>query len=236
MLLKCIRLTNFMSFYDKQILQLQRGLNLVVGPGMSGKTNLARAFCFAVTGHTDPITPLNQLINRRHRKETPTPSCRVEVEINHAGKKWLAQNSLSSVGERIMQSSAVDADMDEINISKKLRHIIIDPERYLDKLEKKYKNCSVATRWTRVISQQFNLNFDAGIKMAILDGVFEFLDDDHREEILNLIGELPLEQVTILTKWLPDNLETHPCTIHHIEYDFSSDSSRIVESRGQEEH
>ena len=231
-----ITLENFLSFYGKQSIQFRGGLNFVVGPGGCGKTNLARAFGFAVTGHTDPPTPLNQLINRRHRKETPTPSCRVEVEINHAGKKWLAQHSLSLVGERIMPSSAVDPNMDEINFSKKIRQVIIDPERYLDKLEKKYKNCSVSTRWTRVISQQLNLNFDAGVKMVILDGVFEFLDNDHREKILNLIGELPLEQVTILMKWLPDNLEIHPCTIHHIKYDFSSDASRIVESRGQEEH
>ena len=231
MIIKKMVVEDFMSFYGRNVLSLERGLNFVVGSNGSGKTNLVRAFCFAVARHTvgPYLVPLNQLINRKRRDETPSPSCRVEVEIEDGGRNWHAQSSLSLVGERVIQSSALDLGLDETAISGKLKRIVIDSEIAMYKLGESMMNWSASARSDYIIRRQLDLNLKAGIKMAILDGALAYLESYCRHKILKLMTELPMEQVTIMVNMLPDNAEDYPCTIHQIEHDSGDGSSRIAD-------
>lgn len=216
-----------MGFYGKHTLQLEPGVNFVVGPGMSGKTTLVMALRFAIAGRTAcPFcAPLNCLINRKHREESSNPSCRVEVEIQSGESKWHATGSVSLVGERVLQSSELYLGLDETAISARLNRMIIDDETGLRRAMAYLDKCSTGTRIEHMIRRWLDQNLEEGITMAIIDGPWERLDLIHRNELMEVVTKLlPMEQVTIMVKSFPGDIEDWQCTIHQIEYDLENDS------------
>ena len=233
MILEKIVVENFMSFYGRHVLSLERGLNFVVGPGGSGKTALVMAFRFVFAGRNAwPYSaPLNRLINRKHREEVANPSCRVEVEIEHEGRKWHAVSSLSLDGDKAMQSSEMDLGLDESLVSRKLKNVIVNPI-ILHKMDVDYLSmCSASTRMNYAIRKQLDLNLKADIKMVIIDGTWGWLNPQSRTGLLRFIDDLPMEQVIIMVKSFPDYIENYPHAIHQIEHDHETNSSRIAGSR-----
>jgi chromosome segregation ATPase len=61
MMIRKIVLTDFVSFYGRQTLRFDKGMNYIIGLGGSGKTNMARALQFALLGYSD--LPKKNLIN-----------------------------------------------------------------------------------------------------------------------------------------------------------------------------
>ena len=59
MILKDLRLLNFMSFHGEQTFELDEGLNFVTRTCGSGNISLARAFQFAVLGSARDEESLN---------------------------------------------------------------------------------------------------------------------------------------------------------------------------------
>jgi len=72
-------------------------------------------------------------------------------------------------------------------------------------------------------------NAENGIKTALIDGAFEYLNPDYQEKVLTFADESLLEQLIIMSWRLPDNLN-HSCSVHQIEFDFKT-GSRIVERK-----
>jgi len=228
MIIKKIGLNNFTSFYGKHVLQLQKGVNVVVGPCGSGKTNLTRAFRFAVFGYVD--IPRKRLINFKHmqeclEKKSRNPSCEVKVEVQLKDRESLFQSRFSLIGEKeIRQVSTVDSDVDNLITSESFKHIYLNP---LNLEFEEHRDDSMANRITFAVIKHLNLNVEAGIKMAILDGILECLTVDYKEKLLSFIDELAIEQVTIMSSWFPRDLEDHPFRIHNIELD-KENCSKIV--------
>ena len=115
LLLKRIALSNFTNFHGRHELKLQSGFNLIYGPGGSGKTNLGRAFRFAILGDSD--LPLKSLINCTHAQEcqktSEDPSCQVEVEILQEKRSYLFKRTRSLLGNGQMQQIGTsDLDLD----------------------------------------------------------------------------------------------------------------------------
>jgi len=211
-----IFINNFASFYGKHILQLEEGVNFVAGPGGSGKTNLARAFMFAVLGYSD--IPKKCLINIEHSREcsekSKNPFCQVEVDIRYKDRDYHVQSSLSLIEEKeLIQSTKIDPDIDEIITPQTYKYIYLNPLN----LELENTDESTATRTIRSVIKHLSLNVKSGIKMAILDGVLESLTVGYTEKLLSLINELGLEQLTIMVKYLdriPRNLDDRSVKIH----------------------
>lgn len=233
MIIKRMVVDNFTSFYGKHRIQLDRGLNVILGPAGSGKTNLARAFAFAVLGHTDIFLgyrgiPRSRLINSRHGRKSKAPLCHVKVEVEHEGKEYVGQNTLSLDEGKMKQSLIVDSVIDEIITSRTFKHVYLDPI-ILEEYEERHKNLSHGVRMTQQIIKHLNLNLKAGIRMAILDGPDMHLALDHRGKLLKLILELPMEQVILMRSLFTRELETHPSKIHHVKFDWENDSSKFIE-------
>lgn len=232
MIIQKIVVDNFMSYYGRTELLLPKGLNFIAGPAGSGKTNLWKAFCLAITGHSpDRFTALNRMINNHHRQESANPTARVEIQFNHEGRKWSAARSLSITGETIVQSFKADLAIDELEIPSPSYHCIyIDPEM-MDQLSQEHKDWPVGRRWAHSIMRDLKRNSENGIKTAIIDGAFEYLNADYREKVLTFADESPMEQLIVMVKTLLGNIQNHPHTTHHIEYDPKNLSSRIVERK-----
>jgi len=213
MILKKIRLNNFMSFYGNHALQLGKGLNFIVGPGGSGKTNLARAFKFAVLGHINSSRIYR--INRKHREDSKNPGCLVEVEVEDQGKKYLAHSSLSVVGQKLKQSSKIDLRIDETITSVDFKRLYIDVESYAPQ------------RSADVIIKHLRSNSEGGPRMVILDGGITNLVGEPRE-LLDRIEGISMEQVIIMEKYLPKDLVVHQLKIHNIKFNWEKYSSEFA--------
>jgi len=213
MILKKIRLNNFMSFYGNHVLQLDKGLNFIVGPGGSGKTNLARAFKFAVLGHINSSRIYR--INRNHREESKNPGCLVEVEVEDQGKKYLAHSSLSLVRQKLKQSSKIDLRIDETITSGDFRRLYINVESYAP------PHSSDAT------IKHLRSNSEGGPRMAILDGGITNLAGEPRE-LLDRIEGISMEQVIVMEKYLPKDLVVHQSRIHNIKFNWEKYSSEFA--------
>jgi len=200
------------------------------GPGGSGKTNLARAFMFAVLGYSD--TPKKNLINYKHCREcsekSENPFCLVEVEMRHEDRDYHAQRNLCLIGEKeLIESTKIDLDFDKIITSKAWKHIYLNPLS----LELENTNESTAARITRSVIKYLSLNVKSGVKMAILDDILRCLDEDHREKLLSLISELALEQLIITVRYLdqlPRDLEDRSVKMHYIDFDGENFSSKFA--------
>lgn len=226
MFLKRINLTNFMSFYGKHELQLQKGLNVILGPCGSGKTNLARALRFALLGNAD--VPRSKLINSKHKKEAESPFCEVEVKIEHKGRGYFIQDSLCLTEEKkVQQVLKVDPEIDGLITSESFKHIYLNP-LILGEFEEADKNYSHETRIIRQIVKHLDLNLKAEIGTAIIDGPDEHLTSDGREKLLSSIDKLAMEQLIVMRSLHTRDLEAYPLKIHRIEYDLENDSSKFA--------
>jgi len=229
MIIERILVDNFMSFYGKSELVCGEGLNFVIGPSGSGKSNLWKACVFAIIGRSSGrFDPLSGLINNKHREETSTPSCRAEVEFTHEGKRLSAACSLKVDAGEVVQSHRVSLDIDNFAIPA-WTCLYVDAEM-MDQLYQEHKeDWSTGKRWAHLIMKNLQRNAE-NVKSAIIDGAFEYLNPDYPEKILTFADELPMEQLIVMVKTLPGNLQNHPHTIHQIEYDPQNLTSRIVEN------
>ena len=216
MIIKKISVTNFANFQGKHVFDLQRGLNIIVGPGMSGKTNLVRAFKFAVLGQI--CRHRNELINIQHRQEclekSESPFCRVEIEIKHKSVDYLVQGELSLVrGKKISQSRTSDLEIEQIITSEIFEHL------YLHSLSSifnggKPTNLSTAEYMMQTIIKHLQLKVEPNIKTVILDGIFSHMGSERKKMLMDYIVSSRLEQTIILEKYMCPELEVYPFTLH----------------------
>lgn len=238
MMIKKIVLSNSASFYGKHVLRLEEGLNFVVGPGGSGKTNLARAFMFAVLGYSD--VPKKDLINYKHCRECSekyeNPFCLVEVEMRQEDRDYLIQGGLSlNEGKELIQSLKIDSDLDRIVTSETWKLIHLN-ERLVFEEDRNYSH---TTRTTPSVIKHLSRNIKSCIKMAILDGILDSLAVGYREKLLSAINELGLEQLTIMVKYLdqlPKDLEDRSVKMHYIDFDRENSSSKFVPHPSRYQH
>jgi|GEM_PF-4297506 len=209
-IVKKILLENITSFYGKHALHLQDGINFIIGPGGSGKTNVARALEFAFLGYAS--VPRKKLFNFRHTREnlekSQKPFCQVEVEIQHENRNYIIRSGLSMIGEKeITESLTIPPEIDSVITDKTFQHVYLSPLT-LDSTEEDGTH-STATRITRSVINHLMLNLKAGIKMAILDGILEQLSHKYSEQLLGVISQIALEQTIIITspQPMPYNLE-----------------------------
>ena len=229
MIIKKILLNNFTNFYGKHVLELQEGMNLIVGSGGSGKTNLAKAFRFAVLGYSD--FPKCDLINFQHRQECleggEDSFCRVEIEMQRKGEDYLIQGELSLIGnKKIRQFLTVDSEIDNVITSKTFKFIYFDPSSAFER--QCNNNLPRAVHMTQTICERLKLNLRLNIRMAFLDGVLPLLSEEHGKNLLNHIVSSGLEQTIIMEKLVLPSLEDFPLKIHHLDFDGDNLSAKFI--------
>jgi len=143
-----------------------------------------------------------------------------------------AASSLRIDGEAVVQTRRVSQDIDNFSIPC-WSSIYIDAET-TDQLYQEHKDWSIGRRWEHLIERDLVRNSKSGIKSAIIDSAFERLSVASQEKILNF-ADKSMEQIIILAKTLPDDVQNRPCMmkswVHRIEYDPQNLSSRIVERK-----
>ena len=203
-LLKRLCLTNFMNFYGEHQFQFKDGFNLVVGPGTSGKTNLANAFKFAVLGQTE--FPHCNLINLQHRQECSEKAqkafCQVEATIQHNGREHFVKSKLSVTGEdKIRQSTFVPLELDNIITPRNFKLIYLEPLDLEKSVSEEKRESSVSERMVDAVSYLLGINVKVEIKMAIIDGVLALLTGTKAENFLSLIRGIGLDQTIFMVKY-----------------------------------
>jgi AAA15 family ATPase/GTPase len=226
MFVRKLILYNFVSFCGKHVLWLHKGLNFVVGPSGSGKSNVVRAIRFAVLGHAD--FPRNRLVNSEYRrdclKKGENPFCQVEVKMKHKNRGYVARSRLSLIGDnKIKQNATVDSVVDNMFAHKIFSHVFLNPMN----LDEGKGNNSAATRIAQSALKHLSLNVKADINMAILDSIFEYFPRAYANEFLSNIRVLAMEQYIILGNWIPQNQE-YPFKIIPIEFDRETFSSKLA--------
>jgi len=204
MLLKRLRLTNFMNFYGEHQFQFKDGFNLVMGPGTSGKTNLSNAFKFAALGQTE--FPHSNLINLQHRQEclenAQKAFCQVEATIQHEGREHLVKSKLSLTGEdKIRQSTFVPLELDNIITPRKFKLIYLEPLDLEKRVSEEKRASSVSERMVDAVSYFLGINVKVKIKMAIIDGVLALLTRTNSENLISLVRGMDLDQTIFMVKY-----------------------------------
>ncbi len=218
MIIKKMSVTNFANFQGKHVFDLQKGLNIIAGPGMSGKTNLVNAFKFAVLGQI--CRPRNELINRQHRQEclekSESPFCRVEIEIKHKGFDYLVQGELSLVsGKKISQSRTSDLEIEQIITSEIFKQLYIHSLSSIFRVGRS-PNLSTAEYMMQTTIKHLQLKVEPNIKTVILDGIFSHMGSERKKMLMDYIVSSRLEQTIILEKYMCPELEVYPCTLHNL--------------------
>lgn len=207
MIIKRMVLRNFKKFYGTYEVEFQKGMNVVVGPGLSGKTTLAMAFKFAALGQTD--TPRNKLVNGDHKLQCKeAPSCRVEVEIDLNGRPCFIQRELSLSENEIRESLRLDADIDEIITPEAFENIYLGPLNPIFAF-KGNTDLSTAAYITEKICDHIKQKVEPNIKMVFLDGLFARLTSELGKKVLDYIVNSKLEQTIIMDKWGLPELESY---------------------------
>jgi len=229
MIISKIRMKNFTSFYGEHVLTLQKGVNFIEGHCGTGRTNLARAFRFAVLGSSD--VPRRKLIHFRHMQECKEsftdPFCEAEVEIGHEGKAHNCQSRLSLVGNEMRQTTVVDSDIDDIITSESFKLIYLDPLKL--EIEEENRHESLGIRIFNATMKHLEMNLEAGIGITLLDRITEHLTLEYEERLLKFIDGLGLDQVIILGNRLPHYPENHEFKVYRIEFDMSNYTSKLVQ-------
>lgn len=220
MIIKKISVNNFANFQGKPVFELQKGLNIILGPGMSGKTNLVNALKFAVLGQI--CRPRNELINIQHKQEclekSENPFCRVEIEIQHKSVDYLVQSELSLVkGKKISQSWISDLKIDQIITSERFKQL------YFHSLSSIFRvgrptNLSTGEWLMQTTIKHLQLKVEPNIKTVILDAIFANLDSENKKMLMDYIVNSKLEQTIILEKYMSPELEVYPFTLHNLTY------------------
>ena len=218
MIIKKMSVTNFANFQGKHVFELQKGLNIIAGPGMSGKTNLTNALKFAFLGQT--CRPRNKLINIQHKQEclekSENPFCRVEIEIQHKSVDYLVQSELSLVrGKKISQSWTRDLKIDQIITSKTFKQLCLHPSSSIFRFGRP-KNLSTAEFFMQTIIKHLQLKVEPNIKTVILDGIFSHMGSERKKMLMDYIISSRLEQTIILEKYMSPELEAYPFTLHNL--------------------
>jgi hypothetical protein len=220
---------NFTSFYGEHVLTLQKGVSFIEGHCGTGRTNLARAFRFAVLGSSD--VPRRSLIHFRHMRECKEsltdPFCEAEVEIGHEGKAHNCQSRLSLVGNEVRQTTVVDSDIDDIITSESFKLIYLDPFKL--EIEEENRLESLGIRTFNATMKHLEMNLEAGIGIAFLDRITEHLTVKYEEKLLKFIDGLALDQVIILGNRLPYYPEDHVFKVYRIEFDLPNYTSKLMQ-------
>jgi hypothetical protein len=217
-----------MSYYGKNVLQLQDGINYVVGQCGSGRTNLVRAVQFAILGCTD--VPRRILINDHHRREClrrkENASCEVEVDLWINDQKYLCK-SIAMLNEKdeITHSTTVNLEIDQAMTLEKYKLI------YLNCLNLEFDeedfNKYQSTRIWNALSKYMHRNIKEGLKMVILYQVMDHFDALTRRNFQTALLEYEMEQIIVIDA-INQEYQNNPKynIIHVVEYGVGS--SKIV--------
>lgn len=227
MIIREIRLNNFMSYYGKHVIRLRKGLNFILGSCGSGRTNLARAFSFAILGFTDVSKSI--LINLMHVSETlhedGNPFCEVEVDFLDGTQIYTCKGrlELAQDGSTYVQSGHTPVRVAEIFTLENSKLT------YLNALSMEIpedEDASFKTRIEHALLSHLKKNIEAGVRIAFLDRVFDHFTPAEEEILLNYLAKSGMEQLVFLeTKNLPPEYERY--ITNRVEF-LLSQTSRIV--------
>lgn len=204
MIIKNVCLVNWMNFYHEHCFEFKRGFNLVIGSGMSGKTNLTRALKFAFLGQTD--VRRSDLINHAHKqeslKENGNAFCKVEVTVELNGRTYIAKSELFLTSDGvIIQTTSVPSQIDSLMTPKNFMLIYLEPIN-LYEVKCIVEQRTFSERLIDAMEKRLSENSKKGLKIAIFDNVFGLLPKIKAEEFLKFIKKMSLEQAIFMEKLL----------------------------------
>jgi hypothetical protein len=209
-----IILNNFLSYYGKHVLKLKAGVNYIIGSCGSRRTNLVRAFQFAVLGYCD--IPKRTLFNYFHiedmREKNKTAFCEVETKLLHQDRVYVCKSSMHlDIEGRIKQKTTISEEIDKIINSKDFEFI------YLNSLKMKYReedtNESGSIRIWNAVLEYLAENMRLYIRLAILDQVMDHFDHATTERMQNCISRLPFEQIIVIDNGARERPNQNPHNI-----------------------
>jgi hypothetical protein len=214
LIIQKIILNNFTSYYGKHVLRLKEGVNYICGSCGSGRTNLARAFQFAVLGYCD--LPKTSLFNHFHKEDMKiknnTAFCEVKLKLLHHDKIYVCKSSMRlNIEGRIRQNTTISSGIDEIITSREIGFI------YLDLLNIRYReedaNESGSKKLWNAVLEYLAENMRLDIRLAILDQVMYHFDYLTTERMQNCISRLPFDQVIVIDNGSRESQDQNPHNI-----------------------
>jgi len=229
MIIEEIRLNNFMSYYGKHVLQLEKGINYITGHCGSGRTNLAKALLFAVLGSRE--FKREDIVNVFHMKECREAgkevSCEAEATLKIDAKTYVCRNKLSiNEKDQIEQHASLPLAVDRFISPGNYELIYIDGLSLSEQADRKRKPRSAplcAGIW-KALLERLASNMEADIKMAILDQTFTHFTSEYRRKAHEYLAEFPMEQLIIIQSEAPE-LESGYRLLHVGEY---TDETKIA--------
>jgi hypothetical protein len=214
-IIKRICFNNFGDFYGKHVLQLDRGINFVVGRCGTGRIYIFKALKFVFLA--DPNFPRDSLFNFWYRKECEKdhvlPFCEVEVEIEHKETSYALKGRLEYTDpETIKQTMSFNKNFDWI-FRNELETILLSydlPSR------KEFENEPIETQMILAVRKQLRKNIDCGFKMAVIDQILTHLTAAKEKEMIGSLLELEMDQIIILNNYFPDHLNEYPLSVTKI--------------------
>jgi hypothetical protein len=194
-----ITLNNFTSYYGKHVIKLEPGVNYIVGSCGSGRTNIARAFQFAVLGYCDypKITLVNHFHKEDMREENKTAFCEVEAKILHENRIYICKSSLQlNTKGRIKQTTTINSEIDKTIESQNFGLIYLNPLKM--RCRKKDVNELGSVKIWNALWGYLAENRRLNLGLVILDQVMYHFDYATTERMQNCLSKLPFDQIILI--------------------------------------